>query len=137
MKKQLLAVLLLLACLPSFSSTAYQYDKNFFSDDFAKLDSVESKYFTEKEAGQLESFKEKFAEQSPIVSASRFSSASTEEFYFDFEGFAWGFCCCPIGFFVIAINDNKDQDQKVSYWIGVISNTVLSALFQIAILVAS
>lgn len=50
----------------------------------------------------------------------------------DWGSFAWGFCCCPIGFFVVAISSNKDSDQKLSYWIGVGVNVVLSAISSIA-----
>ncbi|MFC2136950.1 hypothetical protein ACFLTE_02130 [Bacteroidota bacterium] len=46
----------------------------------------------------------------------------------DWGAFAWGFCCCPIGFFVVAINDEKDSDQKLSYWIGVGVSAVLGAI---------
>ena len=46
----------------------------------------------------------------------------------DWGSFAWGFCCCPIGFFVVAINDDKTQEQKTSYWIGVIAGVVLDVI---------
>jgi len=46
----------------------------------------------------------------------------------DWGAFAWGFCCCPIGFFVVAINDEKTNDQKLSYWIGVGVNVALNAI---------
>lgn len=46
----------------------------------------------------------------------------------DWNSFAWGFCCWPIGFFVVAINDNKSSDQKLSFWIGMGVNVVLGAI---------
>lgn len=49
------------------------------------------------------------------------SLEATEGFTFDdmdWGSFAWGILCCPIGFFVVAINGNKSQDQKASFWIG-------------------
>jgi hypothetical protein len=46
----------------------------------------------------------------------------------DWASFAWGFCCCPVGFFVVAINKNKDKDQKVSFWIGYGSRWVLNLI---------
>lgn len=46
----------------------------------------------------------------------------------DWGAFAWGFCCCPIGFFVVAVNSNKDANQKTSFWIGVAVSTILSAI---------
>lgn len=46
----------------------------------------------------------------------------------DWGAFAWGFCCWPVGFFVVAINKNKDSDQKLSFWIGVITSAVVGGL---------
>jgi len=46
----------------------------------------------------------------------------------DWGSFAWGFCCWPVGFFVVAINKNKDSDQKLSFWIGVITSAVVGGL---------
>jgi hypothetical protein len=50
----------------------------------------------------------------------------------DWGSFAWGFCCFPIGFFVVAINGNKSNDQKLSFWIGAIVSTVTSAITYLA-----
>lgn len=36
----------------------------------------------------------------------------------DWGSFAWGFCCWPVGFFVVGINGKKEQNQKTSFWIG-------------------
>ncbi len=47
---------------------------------------------------------------------------------FMWEGFLWGFLCCPVGFFVIAINSNETRDNKLSFWIGVGAASVLSAI---------
>ena len=46
----------------------------------------------------------------------------------DWGSFAWGFCCCPIGFFTVAVNSSKSQNEKLSYWIGVGVNTILSVI---------
>jgi hypothetical protein len=34
--------------------------------------------------------------------------------------FAWGFCCWPVGFFLVILNNNESSDSKVSYLIGVV-----------------
>lgn len=47
---------------------------------------------------------------------------------FDWGSGLWGFLCCPIGFFVVAVNKNKTKDQKISFWIGVAAGAVLSAI---------
>lgn len=50
----------------------------------------------------------------------------------DWGAFAWGFCCCPVGFFVVAVNGNKDNDQKLSYWIGFGVSTLISVITTVA-----
>jgi len=52
---------------------------------------------------------------------------------FDFDdmewgAFAWGFCCWPVGFFTVAINDETTKDEKASYWIGVVVSAVVGGL---------
>ena len=34
----------------------------------------------------------------------------------DWASFAWGFCCWPVGFFVVVTNKDKDSNQKKSFW---------------------
>ncbi len=63
------------------------------------------------------------SESSSSIGSSSFSFDSM-----DWGAFAWGFCCCPIGFFVVAINDEKTSDQKASYWIGVVVSAVIGAI---------
>jgi hypothetical protein len=36
----------------------------------------------------------------------------------EWGSFAWGFCCWPIGFFVVILNPNRDSAHKISYLIG-------------------
>ena len=54
----------------------------------------------------------------------------------DWGAFAWGFCCWPVGLFVVATNKDKEQSQKKSYFIGCGSSTIVSIagyLIQIAL----
>jgi hypothetical protein len=60
-------------------------------------------------------------------------ATSSGEFAFQWEGFLWGFLCCPIGFFVVAVNKNKDHDQKLSYWIGVAAASLFNIIYYIAV----
>jgi len=49
--------------------------------------------------------------------------------------FAWGFCCWPVGFFVVVTNKDKESNQKKSYFVGLGISTVLgiiSAVLQLA-----
>lgn len=126
MLKKLTAIALLFCFTTSFSSV-YSFNEEEFSQGFEELNKVEETYFDHKSANSVDEYLADFGDQ-PIVSADPFSVSQANEFYFDLEGFAWGFCCCPIGFFVVAVNDNKDEDQKKSYWIGVLSSFVLSAI---------
>ena len=50
----------------------------------------------------------------------------------DWTAFAWGFCCCPVGFFTIAIKDDKSDDEKISFWVGVAVNMVLGTISSIS-----
>jgi hypothetical protein len=45
----------------------------------------------------------------------------------DWGAFAWGFCCWPIGIFTVLLNNNKDSDSKISYFIGILTAVVISA----------
>lgn len=54
------------------------------------------------------------------------------DFVFQWEGFLWGFLCCPIGFFVVAVNKNKSKDNKISFWIGFAASSVLGTITQLA-----
>jgi hypothetical protein len=60
------------------------------------------------------------------------ASSQDAEFAFRWEGFLWGFLCCPIGFFVVAVNKNKDHDQKLSFWIGVAASSVINIIYYAA-----
>lgn len=55
----------------------------------------------------------------------------------DWGSFAWGFCCWPIGFFVVAINSNKSSDEKLSFWIGTGVSVVLSGISTLVRVAAS
>ncbi|MBI3141374.1 MAG: hypothetical protein HYZ16_00955 [Bacteroidetes bacterium] len=46
----------------------------------------------------------------------------------DWGSFAWGFCCWPVGLFVVLLNGNKDSDQKMSFLIGIGVNIVLGVI---------
>ena len=46
----------------------------------------------------------------------------------DWAAFAWGFCCWPVGFFVVVTNKDKDSNQKKSFWVGLGTSVVLSLI---------
>tara|TARA_B110000483_G_scaffold224284_1_gene282940 strand:- start:403 stop:855 length:453 start_codon:yes stop_codon:yes gene_type:complete len=53
----------------------------------------------------------------------------------DWGAFAWGFCCWPVGLFVVATNNDKEQSQKKSYWIGCGSAIALDVIALVVALV--
>jgi len=55
----------------------------------------------------------------------------------DWGSFAWGFCCWPVGFFVVITNKDKEQNQKKSYWVGLGTSAVLSIISQLLALAAA
>ena len=46
----------------------------------------------------------------------------------DWGSFAWGFCCWPVGFFVVVTNKDKEQNQKKSFFVGWGTSVVLSII---------
>lgn len=59
------------------------------------------------------------------------TSSNGSGFAFEWEGFLWGFLCCPIGLFTVAVNSRKSHDNKISYWIGVGAGSVISAIYYV------
>lgn len=62
---------------------------------------------------------------------------AVDPYIFQFEGFLWGFLCCPVGFFVVAVNKNKTKDVKLSYWWGVFAYATLSVVVQVSAIVSA
>lgn len=69
-----------------------------------------------------------------LIASSNLNLSNTpltdDPYIFQWEGFLWGFLCCPVGFFTIAVNKRVSKDNKLSYWWGVFANTVLAVLVQ-------
>ncbi len=136
MKKELLlSFMLLLISSVAFSGTTndelFSYDKNQVEQEFAELNQLEA--YVDANQGitmadvQLE-FQSNFNMQaSPL----KFDFGDIE-----WGAFAWGFLCCPVGLFVVALNDRARKDEKTSYWIGVIANAVLSSITTVIYYVA-
>jgi hypothetical protein len=117
----------LLAVYSSTFATKYTLDENSLDKEFKNLNNIEEQ--VQKSNFDTSVMKEITSNPaSTIVSAEPLSINQANEFYMDWESFAWGFCCCPVGFFTVAVNNNKDSDMKTSYWIGVASYIVLSSI---------
>ncbi len=129
MKKGLLCtMILLLVSTIAFSSAPddqlFSYDKQKVAEEFTELDQLEAFLVSNNGADNADvpvSFQLSSLEQQSSPYGVQFGLNDM-----DWISFAWGFLCCPVGFFVVAINDEKTRDEKTSYWIGVISATLLN-----------
>jgi hypothetical protein len=129
MKKPLfLLVVALFVSTFSFAgnSSFFTDDLNAIESEFASLSNLEQQVITNPALTFAQ------AMESNLVSNDfkllNGADAVANNLVFEWEGFLWGFLCCPIGLFVVALNDNKTPDNKTSYWIGVAAGTVLSLL---------
>ena len=61
------------------------------------------------------------------VSATQLGNFDVSQSGFDIDryGFNWGFCCWPIGFFVVALNPNRFREEKQAYIIGMSANIAI------------
>lgn len=98
----------------------FSYDEAAITEEFSDLTALEGYVMTNQEvtfndlvvSDQLASFN---------LDENILSGVASPMFGFediDWGSFAWGFCCWPIGLFVVVFNSNKDSDQKLSFWIG-------------------
>lgn len=130
MKKLLLVALSFFAITFLFAGSAdlFKIDEVALEEEFASLTALEE---VVKENDYI-SLNEIQRRNLYDVSAFNFGNLgegfADGEFVFQWEGFLWGFCCCLVGFFVVAVNKNKDKDQKTSYWIGVAVSVALNAI---------
>ena len=132
MKRIILFFIMLSAFNCTFASGhLFQIDEKALEEEFQELSTLEATVLAHpsmdvSEARDLNYLPEEFTS----ASADGFEGSN---FSFQWEGFLWGFLCCPVGVFVVVLNKHKSKDNKTSFWIGVAANTVLSALQTIAI----
>lgn len=134
MKRKVFVIpLLLLLPLIAFSNNhahLFSYDKEAVEETFSRLDQLE-KQITLQEVtndGTPSAASLFSADLTGINSSSIPTSPMFDINNMDWGAFAWGFLCCPVGFFVVAINKDKPQVSKTSYWIGVIASSIVSAI---------
>ncbi len=132
MKKIVFLLLMFFAVPLSYASgSVFDLDESVLAEEFADLTQLEEVVLSNPTIN---------LEQAVALDlvTDDFSSASADgfqgsDFSFQWEGFLWGFLCCPIGVFVVALNKHKTKDNKLSFWIGVAASTVLSAFQTIAV----
>ncbi|MBN2486506.1 MAG: hypothetical protein JXB34_11085 [Bacteroidales bacterium] len=129
MKKTLLLTVALFVTVFTFAGNADLFDVNEqeLNNDFAELTALEN-YVSQSNFITLSDIQAGKTYDLMGINTDGMGTSSEGQFAFQWEGFLWGFLCCPIGFFVIAVNKNKDSDQKLSYWIGVGASVVFSAI---------
>lgn len=126
MKKLLFFVFAIFA-LNSYAGNASLFDlnENALEAEFSELSTLEAAVVADPtmtvEAAQAQDLVSEALETAPALPAEG-------GFAFDWGGFLWGFLCCPVGFFVVAIGSSKSSDAKTSYWIGVLASVVLSSI---------
>jgi hypothetical protein len=110
----------------------FSYDKQALEQEFAGLQQLED-YLTANPEMTLGQIQQNPAVLPVSLNLSAMQSAGPLGAMFtiddmDWGSFAWGYCCAPVGFFVVAINDKKSSDQKLSYWIGLATATFLGTI---------
>ena len=113
------------------ATNVFSYDKNDLSSQFSKLEQVslfvEQNNVSYSELSKNPLFKGNLDLTNHISVKPNFSFDDI-----DWISFAWGFLCCPVGFFVVVLDDDKTKEEKTSFWIGFITSSVLSTLSTIA-----
>lgn len=129
MKRLYLLLIAFLAVNLSFAGNAdlFHVNEQELNDEFADLNALEN-FVQSNNFISLHAIVDGNLYDVSAININTMAASLQGSFAFQWEGFLWGFLCCPVGLFVIALNDDKDRDQKVSYWIGVAAASVLSAI---------
>lgn len=136
MKKSLLlsmiAMIFVFGSAFASNSTLFSYDKQQLQDQFEVVDQLEA-FVAESNGMTYEEVTVANVTLAQMLQTDNVSANAPMNPMFsvddmDWGSFAWGFCCWPVGFFVVAINSNKTSDQKLSYWIGLGVSVILSTI---------
>lgn len=137
MKLRLLTLLLFLGTsFASFASSAdlFAFNEEAIEAEFSEISAFENfvvenntmSYADMQANGSLSQF---------ALDFNTFDASAAPMFGFedvDWGSFLWGFCCFPcgaiIGVFTVLLNDNKDADSRMSYFIGAGVGFVLSTV---------
>lgn len=132
MKKKLtpfIATLILFAAT-SFAGNAdlFTYDRSEVEANLQELITLENYILvTEITLQELTITNSELADL--IYDHSGYCSLSNPEFDFedmDWGSFAWGLCCWPVGVFTVLLNDDKGNDSRISYFIGLGTSVIIS-----------
>jgi hypothetical protein len=115
----------------TLSASNYSFNEEELNQEFAELNKIE-KEVIESNFDVTTIHNLSLNADINVLNAEPVAIAQTNELYMDWGSFAWGFCCCPIGFFVVAVNRDADNDMKASYWIGVAASIAVDVVTVIA-----
>lgn len=116
------AVLVVFATSSITAATAdlFAYNEQVISAQMADLNELES-YVKENEGitlHELNVSKAPIINKINMLSPLDYSKTLFSIENMDWTSFAWGLCCWPVGVFTVLLNDSKDTDAKISYFIG-------------------
>ena len=135
--KQLFICLFAMLSLSSFASQSsfFALNSDALETEFAELNTLEAAVLINPGMTTTQAVEMNLM---TIAQGADLSTVGTEgNFAFEWEGFLWGFLCCPVGLFTVAVNKNKSHDNKISFWIGVAANSVISMVYYVAIATTS
>jgi hypothetical protein len=130
MKNKLFLTCIFLSALVNFSfaskSDLFAYDKAGLQTELSDVQQLET-YVLSNPGTTISQIQEnpEFSPVAKSLSANPLSPQFSLD-NMDWGAFAWGFCCWPVGFFVVILNKSKDNDSKISYLIGVATAFVLT-----------
>jgi len=119
-------VLLSIYCFAG-NESLFSIDEDQLNNEFSSLNKLEQ-FLVENKVNSMNelSINEFLTKEGININMMHVNAASDLDF--QWEGFLWGFLCCPVGFFVVAINEEKTRDDKISYWIGVAAGSIIGAI---------
>ncbi len=123
MKTILLLVLSLLYFnITALSNDLFVIDENELQNEFAELTTLETQILQTPEMA-VEDVQLSLNTQSPMyIIATQKDGLSN----FDRGSFAWGFCCCPVGIFVVLSKDDDERHKnaELHFVAGAVASTV-------------
>lgn len=108
----------------------FEFNENIVLDELASLSTLED-YITHNEGVTFTQLSQTNSNLLIKLNLTNLTAAGPTGMAFGFEdmqwdSFAWGFCCWPIGIFTVLLNNNKDTNHKISYFIGCGTSFILS-----------
>ena len=134
MRKMLLvigfAVLVFSGQIKAGNADLFEFNENIVLTELASLSTLEA-YVRNNEGVTFTELSQTNNNLLTTLNLTHLTAAGPTGMAFGFEdmqwdSFAWGFCCWPIGLFTVLLNNNKDMNHKISYFIGVGTAVILS-----------